>query len=115
MADQQYTYARFWKCALQVNPAGYAAAYRRQAHGLTGDEYLIKLLHVCREQDIRVVGLADHGSVQDVDAIRDFLSPRESSSFLVSRLARQRRFTWSACSRRIRQQNNFSAFLVGWI
>ena len=76
MADQQYTYARFWKCALQVNPAGYAAAYRRQAHGLTGDEYLIKLLHVCREQDIRVVGLADHGSVQDVDAIRDFLSPQ---------------------------------------
>ncbi|MGH8563906.1 MAG: AAA family ATPase [Gammaproteobacteria bacterium] len=76
MTEKQFTYARFWKCALQVNPAGYAAAYRRQAHGLTGDEYLTKLLQACREQDIRVVGLADHGGVQDVDAIRNFLSPR---------------------------------------
>jgi len=75
MTEQQYTSARFWKCALQVNPAGYAAAYRGQTHGLSGDEYLNSLLQVCREKQIKVVGLADHGNVQEVDTIRDFFAP----------------------------------------
>ncbi len=70
-----YTYAQFWKCALQVNSEGYSRAYRGQDHGLTGDAFLHALVTACRENDIQVVGLADHGNVQDVDRIRDALSP----------------------------------------
>lgn len=65
-----HTSARFWKCALQVNPAGYGKQYRGQDHGLDDDEYLTELLKECLENDIRLVGLADHGSVEDVDRIR---------------------------------------------
>lgn len=75
MKDQHYTFAKFWKCALQVNPAGYAKAYRDEDHGLASDEYLNALLKVCQSNQIKVVGLADHGSVRDVDIIRKFLSP----------------------------------------
>ena len=30
MNGEHYTYARFWKCALQVNPHGYSGNYRDQ-------------------------------------------------------------------------------------
>ena len=75
MADSQHTYARFWKCALQVNPHGYSASYRGQHHGLGAAAYAGRLLDTCQSKGIHVVGLADHGSVQDVDLIRDTLSP----------------------------------------
>jgi DNA repair ATPase RecN len=74
---EAYTFARFWKCALQVNPEGYSKTYRGQDHGLKGDAFLDALLKECQEQDIRLIGLADHGSVQDVDAIRAHLTPHE--------------------------------------
>ena len=74
MADSQHTYARFWKCALQVNPHGYSASYRGQHHGLGAAAYAGRLLDTCQSKGIHVVGLADHGSVQDVDLIRDTLS-----------------------------------------
>ncbi|WP_198004210.1 AAA family ATPase [Thioalkalivibrio sp. ALgr1] len=73
--SNQYTHARFWRCALQVNPAGYSEAYRGQGHGLSGQDYLSAVLRICQEEGIKVVGLADHGSVTDVDAIREYLSP----------------------------------------
>jgi len=71
---QAYTSARFWRCALQVNPEGYSRAYRGQDHGLTGQAFLDALVDACKDNGIQVVGLADHGSVQDVDRIRDALS-----------------------------------------
>lgn len=70
-----HTYARFWKCALQVNPEGYSRAYRGEDHGLTGEAFLAALLQGCKDAGIEVVGIADHGSVQDVDLIRNYLSP----------------------------------------
>ena len=70
-----FTYARFWKCALQVNPESYNKVYRGEDHGLKGQEFLESLLTICRREGIEVVGLADHGSVQDVDAIRNYLTP----------------------------------------
>lgn len=70
-----YTSARFWKCALQVNPVGYNKAYRGQDHGLSGDAFLAALLNECQEQQIDLIGIADHGNVQDVDAIRGHLTP----------------------------------------
>lgn len=74
MSDQ-YTYARFWRCALQVNPVGYNIAYRGSQHGLTEDNYNQALLNKCLELDIKVVGLADHGSVDSVDTLRNVLEP----------------------------------------
>jgi len=76
MTDQQYTKARFWKCALQVNPAGYIE-YRGQQPELSEDDYNQALLEVCQEQGIKVLGIADHGSVDGVDAIRNLMSQHD--------------------------------------
>lgn len=68
-----YTKARFFKCALQVNPAGYIK-YRGQQQALSEDEYNQQLLNAALEAGIEVIGLADHGSVDGVDSIRDLFS-----------------------------------------
>lgn len=73
--SEQYTYARYWRCALQVNPVGYNSAYRGDEHGLSEADYNQQLLEKCLEHDIKVVGLADHGSVDSIDALRMFLEP----------------------------------------
>jgi ABC-type lipoprotein export system ATPase subunit len=69
----EYTKAQFWKCALQVNPAGYIE-YRGTDHGMTEEEYNQQLLTVALENDIKVIGLADHGNVDGVDAIRSLMN-----------------------------------------
>lgn len=75
MADNQniqsnpYTKARFFKCALQVNPASYIQ-YRGQEQTLSEDDYNQQLLAACLEAEIEVIGLADHGSVDGVDKLR---------------------------------------------
>ncbi len=74
MSDQ-YTCARFWRCALQVNDFRYSGEYRRDDHGLSEDDYNQALLAKCLELDIKVVGLADHGSVDSVDTLRNVLAP----------------------------------------
>ena len=71
----QYTYARFWRCALQVNPVGYNSAYRGSEHGMSEADYNQALLAKCLELNIKVVGLADHGSVDSVDTLRNVLAP----------------------------------------
>ncbi|HBC00737.1 MAG TPA: ATPase [Pseudomonas sp.] len=74
MSDQ-YTHARFWRCALQVNPVGYNQAYRGREHSLSEEQYNQAVLDKCLELGIKVVGLADHGSVASVDALRNVLEP----------------------------------------
>jgi ABC-type lipoprotein export system ATPase subunit len=71
----QYTMARFWRCALQVNPSGYQARYRGSDHGLSEADYNQQLLDQCFALGIRVVGLADHGNVDALDGLRNFLEP----------------------------------------
>lgn len=71
--SEQFTKARFWKCALQVNPAGYIA-YRGETHGLTEEQYNAELVRVAKENGIKVIGLADHGNVDGVDAIRTIMN-----------------------------------------
>ncbi|TMP47272.1 MULTISPECIES: TrlF family AAA-like ATPase [unclassified Pseudoalteromonas] len=68
-----FSKAKFWKCALQVNPASYTS-YRGNEQSLTEDEYNKKLLEVCLEEGIKVIGLADHGNVDSVDKIRETLT-----------------------------------------
>lgn len=71
--EKNYTKANFFKCALQVNPAGYIR-YRGQKQTLTEDEYNQQLLSACLEAKIEVIGLADHGSVDCVDKQRELFS-----------------------------------------
>lgn len=66
---ESHTKAQFWKCALQVNPAGYIS-YRGTDHGMTEEQYNQKLVEVALENAIKVIGLADHGNVDGVDVIR---------------------------------------------
>ena len=66
---ESHTKAQFWKCALQVNPAGYIS-YRGTDHGMTEEQYNQKLVEAALENGIQVIGLADHGNVDGVDAIR---------------------------------------------
>lgn len=73
--NDQYTYARFWRCALQVNPVGYNGTYRGVDHGLDERGYNQALLQKCLDLGIKVVGVADHGSVASVDALRQELQP----------------------------------------
>ena len=70
---EQYTKARFWKCALQVNSADYIA-YRGKDHGMTAAQYNQELLRIAKEHNIKVIGLADHGNVDGVDAIRTLMN-----------------------------------------
>ncbi len=68
-----YTKAQFWKCALQVNPAGYITC-RGADHGMTEEEFNLELLKIAKENDIKVIGLADHGNVTAVKAIQDLMA-----------------------------------------
>jgi ABC-type lipoprotein export system ATPase subunit len=72
----QYTSARFWRCALQVNPFSYNKTYQGSEHGLSEADYNQALLAKCLKLDIKVIGVADHGSVERVDTLRDVLLPQ---------------------------------------
>jgi len=68
-----YTVARFWRCALQVNPSDYQSKYRGAEHGLDDATYNQQLLEHCLE--IKVIGIADHGNVDAIDGLRQILEP----------------------------------------
>lgn len=67
-----YTKARFWKCALQVNPSNYIR-FRGTDHGMDEAEYNAQLVRYAKENSIKVVGLADHGDVGNAEPIRQAL------------------------------------------
>lgn len=66
------TKAEFFKCALQVNPAGYSKYRGRETH--SEEEYNQQLLDACIETGIQVVGIADHGAVDAVDRLRNLFN-----------------------------------------
>lgn len=74
MGEQHYTYARFWKCALQVNPHAYSGNYRGQEHGMDAQSYAEALRDACIAEGIQIVGFADHGSVADAEVARKILT-----------------------------------------
>ena len=71
--EPKYAGARFYKCALQVNSCTYAKNFQG---GSVQDEeaYNQAILDQCKEHDIKVVGLADHGKVETSQSLRDFLA-----------------------------------------
>lgn len=72
MAVEQ-TKAKFWKCALQVNPASYIQ-YRGQNQDVSEAEYNQRLLEICLEESIDIVGIADHGNVDSVMKIKEIFN-----------------------------------------
>ncbi len=74
--SNKYTKARFFKCALQVNPAHYIQ-YRGQKQELSEEDYNQSLLHAALEADIDVIGLADHGSINGYEKIRDLFASND--------------------------------------
>lgn len=74
MSKPPYTYAQFWKCALQVNPHNYSANYRGNHHGMDPVAYAEELRDICLEESIQVVGLADHGRVNESETVRKVLT-----------------------------------------
>jgi len=71
--SEHYTFAQFWKCALQVNSHAYSAHYRGTDHGMDASTYAEALRDTCLAETIQIVGLADHGSVADAKIIRQVL------------------------------------------
>lgn len=74
--NRVYTKARFWKCALQVNPASYIA-YRGKEHAMSPEQYNQKLVDLVLENEIKVIGLANHGNVAETDAIRNAMNAQK--------------------------------------
>lgn len=66
-------YAEFYKCSLQVNPYSYIS-YRGDKHEITEAEYNDLILENCSTEGIRIVGMANHGDVQNSESLRNHLT-----------------------------------------
>lgn len=72
MREIKYYGARFYKCALQVNSHSYGQG-QGLTHDISEEKYNLAILKQCRENEIDVVGLADHGSVEESESLRQTL------------------------------------------
>ena len=52
--------ARFYKCALQVNPFAYVTRHAKPSSYKTEDEYNAAIVAACLKEGIEVVGITDH-------------------------------------------------------
>lgn len=62
--------ARFYRCALQVNPHHYSNTYQGQKQGISETEYVNSVIGKCVELDIRVIAITDHNHVGSIDLFR---------------------------------------------
>lgn len=65
-------FASYYKCALQVNPSSYAS-YRGKTT-IQEEAYNQAILKKCQENNIKVVGLANHGNVDSSESLREILA-----------------------------------------
>ena len=75
MNDQNsgiYQGARYYKCALQVNPYSYNQ-YRGE-ETLEESSYNQNILQQCLDNHIEVVGLANHADIRDSENLRILLN-----------------------------------------
>ncbi|MCC7381700.1 MAG: AAA family ATPase [Deltaproteobacteria bacterium] len=61
--------ARFYRCALQVNPPTYAAQFRGRDHGLSAAQYTRQIVAKCGELGIGVLAATDHNSAAWTDEL----------------------------------------------
>jgi len=57
--------ARFYRCALQVNPFAYLSRHSKQTSFRTETEYNVAIIAACKEVGIEVIGVTDHYRVQE--------------------------------------------------
>jgi DNA repair ATPase RecN len=57
--------ARFFRCALQVNPFAYLKRHAKTGRFQNEAEYNAAMIKACREADIEVIGVTDHYRVQE--------------------------------------------------
>ena len=72
--------AQFYKCALQVNPASYIK-YRGKEQLLTEEQYNQELLKTALAENIKIIGLADHGAISGFEKIRDLFAEHQITVF----------------------------------
>jgi len=73
--------AKFYRCAFQVNPAGYAQKFRGKGHGLDERAYCQKLLDRCLDLDIEVIAVTDHNDAASVALFREEAKSRGITVF----------------------------------
>lgn len=64
--------AKFYKCALQVNSYLYNNKYRK-GEKFDENQYNQAILDTCKNENIQVVGLAEHGDVNSTENLRKLL------------------------------------------
>ena len=79
MSNITYAGARFYKCALQVNPSSYAEY--QGAEPQDENTYNQQILEQCRKNNIEVIGLADHGNVENSQSLRELLQKNNITVF----------------------------------
>lgn len=57
--------ARFYRCALQVNPFAYLSRHSKRTSFRTEEEYNAAIVAACQEADIEVIGVTDHYRVDE--------------------------------------------------
>lgn len=73
--------AKFYRCALQVNPPSYAQAFRGNGHGLDEHTYIQNLIDRCVELDIEVIAVTDHNDTRSIAIFRAAATPRNITVF----------------------------------
>ena len=69
--------ARFFKCALQVNPHHYSGTFQGQGAGSDPAAYARAIVGKALELDVSVVAVTDHNDVSGVSAFREAASGRD--------------------------------------
>lgn len=57
--------ARFFRCALQVNPFAYLSTHNKKTSFKTESDYNSAIIATCKETGIEVIGVTDHYRVKD--------------------------------------------------
>lgn len=68
--------AEFWKCALQVNPHSYVVKYKGICSAKDETDYNHQVVDGCLKNGVQIVGIADHGSVESLDSLRNSLEAK---------------------------------------
>src|ERR1700724_237037 len=66
--------ARFYKCALQVNPFAYTERHAKQGVYKTEEEYNAAIVGACVKEGIEVVGITDHFRIATSRSLSDALT-----------------------------------------
>ncbi|MEW6096737.1 MAG: TrlF family AAA-like ATPase [bacterium] len=67
--------AKYFRCALQVNPFTYLRNNRGQYHQFSEQDYNFQVIDKCQELGIKVMAIIDHNHVGGIDAIREKAAP----------------------------------------